>query len=336
MIVPMKKASIILLDRYREQSLTDLRRLGLLHIETRHATSEELARLLEEKNQIERSFMLLPALEKQKDDKKKRTRRKGRKAAKAGGDGEVSAGEGARSAEPEGARRPLGRAEGLRLAAEASECAEKMRGIEENLDRLQKERQRLAPWGLFDPEDVRELRSAGIYLRLYDLSDRRYRELTEQAGGGGHLFVLSRERDRVRLAGVYLSAEDRLTIEGEAVEEFPIPERGEEHLRRLVEDANAELAQVRERLEVLARQREQLRSSVRALEGQIEFERVRAGVTEAEELSHLTGYLPAAKVDVLRQAASGQCSASSARWPATGSSTSVSGSCCFSASFLRC
>ena len=32
MIVPMKKVSLLVLDKYRQESLIDLRRLGLLHI----------------------------------------------------------------------------------------------------------------------------------------------------------------------------------------------------------------------------------------------------------------------------------------------------------------
>ena len=296
MIVPMNKASIILLDRFREQSLKDLRRLGLLHIESRPAGSEELSALLEQKTQIERSFSVLPTPDEVRKESGKK-RGDGRKR-KAGAEQSTPAAPGQEAVIP-------GPAEGLRLSEEAYECAEKIRGIQEHLERLQKERDRLAPWGRFAPEDIRALARSGIYLRLYGLSDRLFRQVQERhAELCGHLFVLSRERDTVRLAAVFLSEEERLELDGTVLEEFPVPERGEELLGRLMEAAAAELSEQQDRLRELAERREQLVHSLRGLERQIEFERVRAGVTEAEELSYLTGYLPAKKVETLREAAS--------------------------------
>ena len=67
MIVPMKKVSIVIFDRLRDQSLRALRRLGLVHIESRPAASDELSRLQDQKSLLERARTLLP--EDQKKEK---------------------------------------------------------------------------------------------------------------------------------------------------------------------------------------------------------------------------------------------------------------------------
>jgi V/A-type H+-transporting ATPase subunit I len=295
MIVPMKKASIILLDRFRKQSLTELRRLGLLHIESRQAGSEELGQLLEQRNQIERSMLVLPSEPKQ--DTAKAPRQKPRKDRASRRREEAPTGQGAPA-------KVADLEESLRIAEEAAACAEKIRSVQEDLDRLQKEQERLAVWGQFEPEEIRGLRDSGIFLRLYEIGERDFRELEGQEGETSwYPFVLSRARDRVRLVAAFLSEDGRLRLQGEPLEEFPLPERGADRVRALQDEASRELEAQQKRLEALARQREQLLAGLRSLNEDIEFEQVRSGVTVAEELSFLTGYLPAGKVDMLKEAA---------------------------------
>jgi len=305
MIVPMQKASIILLDRFREQSLTELRRLGLLHIHSRHATSQELTRLIEQKNQIERTMLILPA-EAQKDGKKKAGKpKKSRRSRRAGGQEPPAAPIEAAAAPAEtGEKEAADLERSLRLADEASACTEKIRGIRESRERLQKEQERLSVWGEFDPDEIRGLAPSGVFLRLYDISDRQLRELDAAQGQANcYRFVLSRTRERVRLAVVFLTEGERLELRGEPLEESPLPERGVGRVRALMQDAQRELDAQQERLEALARQKELLLQGIGRLDESIAFEQARADVTQAEELSYLTGYLPARKAEVLRAAA---------------------------------
>ena len=43
MIVPMKKVSLVVLDRYKDSALKKLRSLGLIHVEQLQGNSEKLS-----------------------------------------------------------------------------------------------------------------------------------------------------------------------------------------------------------------------------------------------------------------------------------------------------
>jgi V/A-type H+-transporting ATPase subunit I len=76
MIVKMKKVSIVVFDRFREQSLKALRKLGLVHIESRPSSSDELALFAEQNTQLERAWLLLP--EETKKERKRREKKQKR------------------------------------------------------------------------------------------------------------------------------------------------------------------------------------------------------------------------------------------------------------------
>ena len=53
MIVPMKKVSLVVLDSSRKQSLEELRKTGVLHLETGEGNSEELEGLHEKQARLD-------------------------------------------------------------------------------------------------------------------------------------------------------------------------------------------------------------------------------------------------------------------------------------------
>ena len=59
-IVKMKKVSLVVLDREREEALEKLRDLGLVHIERIFAGSDKLSELNEKKALLERCSFILP------------------------------------------------------------------------------------------------------------------------------------------------------------------------------------------------------------------------------------------------------------------------------------
>lgn len=60
MIVPMKKVSLLVLDKYREESLLALRRLGLLHIKYLQAPSSSVTEFLEKKiEDVEKALLII-------------------------------------------------------------------------------------------------------------------------------------------------------------------------------------------------------------------------------------------------------------------------------------
>ena len=263
MIVKMKKVSLIVLEALKVQALEDLKVVGLVHLETRPGTSEELSELEEKKSRLERSLLLLPLEEKTKK----------------------------KTARPE----PSGPVSCLDLAKQVSECVENISSAREESGQLQREADRLAVWGDFDPEEIGRLKEKGIDIRLYELTADQYGRLPEDI----MTFIINRKKNLIRLAAVLVAGGE---IPG--LEEFPLPRRGLSQLNRLIAEKNDELKRLNAELEALVLKRPRIEAGIKRLENSIEFERARVGMGVEEKLAYLTGYVPLGKVDDFKKAAS--------------------------------
>jgi V/A-type H+-transporting ATPase subunit I len=290
MIVKMKKVSIVVFDRFREQSLKALRKLGLVHIESRPSSSDELALFAEQNTQLERAWLLLPEETKKerkrrekkqkRDEKRKKDKRRRRK----------------RERTPTATRATEEDVDGcVEIAQEVVELTEKIRVFHEKIERLIREQQRLDLWGGYDPKEIRELAEKGVYISLYQLSPEEFKQLPEDLDR----FVLERTKSFVRLAVVSLGSEPSLDFETAA-----IGEKGRAELQQELDGAGKELRGLEHRLQLLAGERSRIQDVMRRLNNKMEFEQVRAGMVGEGQLSYLTGYVPAKRADALRRAAS--------------------------------
>jgi len=59
MIVPMKKVALVVFDRERDASLESLRKLGVVHLERKSVSSDELNKIMEQKAQAEHALGIL-------------------------------------------------------------------------------------------------------------------------------------------------------------------------------------------------------------------------------------------------------------------------------------
>ncbi len=279
MIVKMKKVSIVIVDRFRDEALRALRKLGLVHVEPRPASSQDLSLFAEHKAQLERASALLPE-DKEPEGKAGKTRQKERSSRAA-------------DAYRQASEADLERC--LEVAEEVTELTEKIRLSREETDRLKRERERLSVWGDFDPDELRALADKGVYVGLYELGLSQYRQLPEDL----QVAVIFQSKNLVRIAVVSLLKPPDLEIEP-----FPLPELGAAKLQRLIEEHRRELADLKQRLRYLAAERQRIGAVLKILDKKIEFERVRAGMVGEEPLAYLSGYIPAGKADALKLAAS--------------------------------
>jgi len=143
MIVKMKKISLVVLDRVKSESLTELRRIGVIHLTNQNSRSEELSDLEEKKLLLDRSLLLLPAV---KGEQRKR-------------EGSVK--------------------EALVIARETARLIDEDRLRTEELERLSKEENRLSVWGDFKPADIEYLRQKNVRLQFLDLSPENFDALPE-------------------------------------------------------------------------------------------------------------------------------------------------------------
>ena len=189
MIVKMKKVSIVIYDRFREQSLRALRKLGLVHIESRPASSDELTRFAEQNAQLERARILIPE-ETRKEIKRNQKKQKGRAISAA----TVS------EEDIDGC---------VEIAEEVSELTEKIRAVNEKIERINREQARLESWGGYDPLKIRELAEKGVYISLYELSTNEFKQLPEEL----EWLVIAKTKSFIRLAVISLGSEPSLEFE---------------------------------------------------------------------------------------------------------------------------
>ncbi|MCQ2603659.1 MAG: hypothetical protein MJ215_01250 [Spirochaetia bacterium] len=144
-IVKMKKVSLVVLDREREESLTKLRELGLVHIERIYAGSDKLAALNDQKAVFERCSLILP--QGIAGDKKKKGDLKTAKA----------------------------------LAADIIALGDKLKALTDEKEKYLKDAKSLEPWGDFKPADVAFLKDKGVDFKFYELSKEKLDEIADKS-----------------------------------------------------------------------------------------------------------------------------------------------------------
>ncbi len=260
MIVKMKKVSVILLDSQRDASVAELGRLGVIHLEPMTGEGERLAALKASAERVQKIEQALPVEIKEEHLQ-----------------AEIRTGE----------------AETEKILEEISDLDDEAGRTVELIERLSHDLERLEPWGEFEPDAVRDLRSRGVDLRLYEVSINRFKEIEAAAKP----FVNYRTKSKIGCSVVGKSAVF------EEDEEFVLPENGVRFLRRRIKEHEERLAGIRTRLSELAQRRHVVEEHLASLGADIEFEEVRTGLGTEGSLAYLTGFVPTRGVEELQTAA---------------------------------
>lgn len=274
MIVPMKKATVLVLDSHRDRELARLKRLGLLHPDIEHRTSENADVLLADRDALSRALAELPIATDVKQ-----------------------------SPVP-GISQDIV-AEGHARAAEISAVAERKRTAMETLERWRRELARIEPWGSFDPVDIATLGDQGVDIHLYVMSRKEFR-----AEAPADAIVLERTGKAVRFALIWLNgghssgrSAEEFTARGD-LQEFMPPQESAVRIRSEIAEEEAKLAHIAELFGEYSAHRNLLMAAGDIAERRIEHERVRLGMDTAEKVAFISGYVPADSQDTLRIAAS--------------------------------
>lgn len=264
MIVPMKKISLLVLDREREEALGALRKTGVLHVEKRPAHSERLVQLNSVLSQIDQALAVLaevrspnPAMD---DDSKNQF--------------------------PDDL---VGRI--LALRDERKACLDTVSAVDRELDRL-------APWGEIDPASFDRLADKGLYLFPFEMSCDEYRKIPDTVDS----VVLSRDKKTVRC--VIVSPDDLLHEHmPSGALELVLPAKSTNDLSMDRVNATERISAIGGELLRLAPYQRNLHQEKQRILCELEFETVRAGMEKIElgqelprtggtGLAILTGYVP--------------------------------------------
>ena len=275
MIVPMKKITLIVLDREREEALKALRETGVLHVERRDASSQGITALQGEIGKLDQAIAILSEIKSKKKMPAKHT----------------------------------GRDHTLEVVNRVLTINRELTAAKESIAHLEGEFERLAPWGGVDPADFDYLAGKGIYLFPFEMSVADYVSLPVHA----HSIVVNRDKKNVRC--VLWGEDDLLPAGMPiGARELSLPAVSMDAMRKeyasqkkLVTELTAQLARETVHLDSILEIKAQVLK-------ELEFETIRAGmpaisfgdgsaVSANSELAWLTGFVPANEEHVLSAAA---------------------------------
>jgi V/A-type H+-transporting ATPase subunit I len=271
----MKKVTLVVLDREREDALKALRKTGVLHIEKQEAQSETLEKLTGTLADAEQALAVL-----------------GEYAGKNTGKSSSHSGDTNNASE---------------IVEQVLQLREERKEAYEIMARTGRELDRFALWGDVDPADFDYFAEKGIYFFPFEMSVDDYTAIPESVRS----IIVNRDKKNIRCL---IWGEDDLLHAGmpPGAREIVLPEKSTVELRSDFETAQARIPKIDAELTTLAASIPVVAAYIDALRYEKEFETVRAGmeavaVTEngnhPADLAALCGYLPAEKAPVISKAA---------------------------------
>ena len=275
MIVPMKKVTLVVLDREREDALKALRKTGVLHIEKQEAQSETLEKLTSTLADAEQALAVL-----------------GEYAGKNTGKSSSHSGDTNNASE---------------IVEQVLQLREERKEAYEIMARTGRELDRFALWGDIDPTDFDYFAEKGIYFFPFEMSVDDYTAIPESVRS----IIVNRDKKNIRC--LIWGDDDLLHADmPQGAREIVLPEKSTVELRSDFETAQARIPKIDAELTTLAASIPVVAAYIDALRYEKEFETVRAGmeavaVTEngnhPADLAALCGYLPTEKAPAISKAA---------------------------------
>lgn len=269
MIVPMKKVSLVVLNKERKQALEQLKKLGVVHLEQIEGRGEQLAAFKEASNN---AMVAVSVLSEVKVSKKA-------PAAPKLSDSEV--------------------AQKCREVIELSELKKK---LNEEIAADSAELERFAPWGGVTPADFDYLKGKGISLKMYEIPEDKYNLIDENS----KTVCVNRYKKVVRFLLIDAGEERPSGFPAEAFE-VPMPVNSTEEIQNRISSDKKQLEEISRSFVSLAAFIPQMNAFRKALESDIEFENVYSGMGQESEgkesdLAWISGFVPVDSFNVLSDA----------------------------------
>ena len=282
MIVPMKKISLVVLENTRVEALSALRKLGVVHVEKREASSQILTSLQDSLLRVKQAETLLSELK-------------------------VKA--------PVSSSKNAGREETSGIVDKILELKEQKNRLFETVTRLSRELDRLEKWGPVNPADFEYLSEQGIFLFPFEMSSEDFASLADSV----RTITLSRNKKNVRCV---IWSDVNLLPYSLPSSALPLvmPEKSTAEMKAEKEAAEKLLPEIDARLADFLPYMKSLEELEKTLLKEIEFEVVRAGMPEISfsdgnesgdsapaavpKLAWLSGFVPCDKLSMVLEAAS--------------------------------
>ncbi|MDD5789190.1 MAG: ATPase [Spirochaetia bacterium] len=277
MIVPMKKLSIVVLEKERRQALKTLRKLGVVHVEEVKGESEELSAFKSKSSKIDLAVSLLSEIKSKK------------------------------KLEPV----PLSKDEAFTLADKVIGLTEEKKNLFSAIASGKNELQRFSKWGKVVPEDFEFLAEKGIYLSLYEIPSSKYNSLDEKVD----TLLVNADKELSRffvISDHKLEANER--PEGLSPEAYRVvlPKVSTEELAVDIEKNEKRITEIESEISSSVKYLPALKNAAESFGKDIEFENLYSGMgveekneekPESVRLAWLTGYVPAEELSKVEETA---------------------------------
>ncbi len=269
MIVPLKKVSLIIKGDKKKDTLTKLRKLGILHIESVEGSGKRLEELKETVSLLESALFSIS------DKKNKKIKQENINSAKA-----VSLSH-----------------EIITLEEEKKLCSAEKIALIAELDRL-------ADWGEIDPDRFEFLSEKGVSLSLYEMPTKEYENLGESV----KTLSLQKTKASVKFLLIKSDEESQNeAVEALKSYRFQLPETSTAEIKKNLENLNSQLKVIDEQISSFAVFAESIKKAVKALEKEIEFETYSTGMANENlsdvAVSYFTGYVEEENLEKLKKTA---------------------------------
>ena len=270
MIVPMKKVSIVVLNKERKEALIQLKKCGVVHIETLEGSGEKLAAYKENAaNAISASSIL----------------------------GEIKLSGKKQNADS------LSNDEIAKKCADVIALSEQKKKLQENISSDTSELERFTYWGELNPDDFTYLREKGIALKMFEIPEDKYNLIED----GIKTICVNRFKKTVRFLALDDSAEHPAGLPPEAFE-VSMPASSTAAISERISNDSQEIAKIESELAANAVYIKQIEAFKKNLESDILFENVYSGMGQEKDgketdLAWLSGFVPVDELDELKSVA---------------------------------
>lgn len=260
MIVPMKKVSLVVLEKEKKQALEKLRKLKLVHVEDLTGNGENLSKLKSTYDMMERAFFLISDIKVKEKDVI-----------------QVS----------------LTKEEAVEKASRFLELLSLKKNYEDLITGNTKEIERFSRWGDVDPADLRFLAEKGYFLFLYEIPAEYYSLIPETE----KVLKVNGDKNLVRFILVSDNGNLPQDLPSQAVL-VTLPSKSTRLLREENEDYKSKIKAIERQIYSFSACKTGIEKNLKILEKEIEFENIYSGMDGEEgegslRLSWLTGFVPA-------------------------------------------
>ena len=270
MIEPMKKVSVVLLNKEKEDALKALRKIGLVHLQKMEGSSEKLNAFKEYTNNAVVSESILGEIKLDKKTKKLAPKLSDEKV--------------------------------IELCKEVVQKSDRKKQLLEEISADTTELDRFANWGSVSLEDLEYLNEKGIQIKMYEIAAEKYSLVDKEI----ETILVNNDKKTVRFL-IINGGEGRPEKLLPEAFEVPFPRLSTKVLEKEIKDDEAEIKSIEKFYNDNAVYIPAITAFRKNLETDIEFENVNAGmehenVDSENELAWISGYVPTADLEEFKAA----------------------------------